>query len=300
MEVIVTGSSGLLGTALIPALRRDGHRVVRLVRRAASGPDEGSWDPERGLLDPDVLAGAGALVHLAGAGIGDRRWTAAYRREIVLSRTRGTRLAAGALAEAARRTGRSPVLVSASAVGFYGDTGDREVDETAPAGSGFLAGLVRDWEEAAGPAREAGLRVACLRTGLVLSPRGGALGRMLPLFRLGLGAPLGTGRQYWPWISVPDWVDAARHVLAGPGLDGPVNLVGPHPATNADVTRELGRALRRPVLPLAVPGPVLRAALGGFAGEGVLAGQRALPRRLLESGFAFRHPDLAGALDALL
>lgn len=298
MTIIVTGSSGLLGSALVRALRAEGTRVVSLVRRAPQSPDESFWNPARGLLDPAVLRGAAAVVHLAGAGIGDRRWNDDVKREVVRSRVEGTRTLVRALTESAPRP---PALLSASAIGFYGDTGDREVDETSPPGEGFLArDVVVPWEAETVPAEEAGMRVARLRTGLVLSADGGMLPRILPIFKLGLGAPLGSGRQYWSWISIDDWVLAVQRVLEDPDISGPVNLTAPEPVTNAEFTRELGRAVHRPVMPLAVPGFVLRTAIGGFAEEGVLTGQRVLPRRLLEAGHTFRHIRLGDALAAVL
>lgn len=297
MTIIVTGSSGLLGSALVRSLRADGTRVVRLVRRAPQGPDEAFWDPAEGILDPAVLEGAHAVVHLAGAGIGDRRWNEEYKREIVRSRVEGTATVARALAELPA----GPALLSASATGFYGDTGDREVDETSPAGSGFLArDVVVPWEAATRPATEAGVRVALLRTGLVLSRDGGLLARILPLFRAGTGAPLGSGRQYMSWISLDDWVGAVRYILNDPEMSGPVNLTAPEPVTNERFTRALGRAVHRPTMPVAVPGFMLRAVLGEFAEEGVLIGQRVLPRRLLEAGHSFRHIRLDDALAAVL
>ncbi|WP_344968215.1 TIGR01777 family oxidoreductase [Streptosporangium fragile] len=298
MAIIVTGSSGLLGSALVRALRADGARVVRLVRRPPRGDDESFWDPGKGIVDRAALEGAEAVVHLAGAGIGDRRWNDAYRREIVRSRVEGTRTLVTALTGL---SARPPALLSSSAIGFYGDTGDRAVDETAPAGAGFLAQeVVVPWEAETAPAEEAGIRVARLRTGLVLSGRGGMLAQILPVFRLGLGAPLGSGRQYWSWISIDDWVLAVQYILKNQEVSGPVNLTAPEPVTNAEFTRELGKALRRSTMPLAVPGFVLRTALGGFAEEGVLTGQRVLPRRLLDSGYTFRHTRLNDALAAVL
>lgn len=238
------------------------------------------------------------MVHLAGAGIGDRRWSEDYKREVVRSRVEGTRTLAGALAEL---TAKPAVLLSGSAVGFYGDTGDVAVDETAPAGAGFLAReVVVPWEAETAPAEEAGIRVARLRTGLVLSGRGGMLSRILPIFKAGLGAPLGSGRQYWSWISIDDWVLAVRHILKNPEISGPVNVTAPEPVTNAEFTKALGAALHRPTMPLAVPGFLLRTALGEFAEEGVLTGQRVIPRRLLDSGHAFRHTRLNEALTAVL
>ncbi|MFF4987369.1 TIGR01777 family oxidoreductase [Streptosporangium saharense] len=298
MTIIVTGSSGLLGSALTAALRAEDARVVRLVRREPRGADEAFWNPAEGVLDPATVEGAQAVVHLAGAGIGDRRWNADVKREIARSRIEGTRTLVRALTEA---DARPEALLSGSAIGFYGDTGDREVDETAPPGEGFLAQeVVVPWEAETEPAREAGIRVALLRTGLVLSREGGMLPRILPIFKLGLGAPLGSGRQYWSWITVDDWVGAVLRVLRDPGLSGPVNLTAPHPVTNAEFTKTLAHAVRRPAMPLAVPGFALKTAIGGFADEGVLTGQRVFPGRLTEAGHTFRHIRLGDALTAVL
>ncbi len=298
MKITVTGSSGLLGSALVKALRDDGARVVRLVRRVPKGDDEAFWNPAKGVVDREALEGAEAVIHLAGAGIGDRRWSEEHKREVVASRVEGTRTLAGALAGLAAKPA---VLLSGSAIGFYGDTGDVAVDETAPAGSGFLAqDVVVPWEAETAPAEEAGIRVVTLRTGLVLSGRGGMLSQILPLFKVGLGAPLGSGRQYWSWISIDDWVLAVQHILKNPEISGPVNLTAPEPVTNAEFTKALGAALHRPTMPLPVPGFVLRTVLGEFAEEGVLTGQRVLPRRLLDSGYAFRHTRLNEALAAVL
>lgn len=294
MKVAVSGSSGLIGSALVDALRAEGRTVVRLVRRRADAVDEVRWDPY-GEVDTAGLAGVGAVVHLAGAGLGDRRWSESYKKEALGSRVDGTRTLARALAGMDQPP---KVLVSGSAVGFYGDTGDTIVDEDAPRGQGFLAGLVEAWEAAAGPAAEAGIRVVHPRTGLVLSAEGGLLGKVLPLFRLGLGGRLGSGRQWMSWISLPDEIAALRHLIDG-DLTGPVNLTAPEPVTNAAYTKAVGRALRRPA-PFVVPGFALRLALGEFADEGALTGQRALPRRLGDSGFTFQHPDLPAALDAVL
>ncbi|GAA2985051.1 TIGR01777 family oxidoreductase [Streptosporangium longisporum] len=294
----MTGSSGLLGTALVKALRDDGARVVRLVRRVPRGDEEAFWNPAKGVLDPAVLEGAEAVIHLAGVGIEDRRWSDEHKREVVRSRVEGTRTLAAALAGL---TVRPATLLSASAIGFYGDTGDRAVDESSGAGEGFLAReVVVPWEAETAPAREAGIRVVLLRTGLVLAPEGGMLARILPVFRAALGAPLGSGRQYWSWISLDDWVLAVRYLLAHPEISGPVNLTAPEPVTNAEFTRVLGAALHRPTMPLAVPGFALRALLGEFAQEGVLSGQRVLPRRLLDGGYTFRHKRLDEALAAVL
>jgi uncharacterized protein (TIGR01777 family) len=295
MRAIISGASGLIGEALVARLRGEGFTVSRLVRRPPARPDEVFWDPAAGEIDRAGLEGAAAVVHLAGAGIGDRRWTESYKREIYDSRIRGTRL----LAEALAGLDAPPsVLVSGSAIGFYGDTGDTEATEDTPKGGGFLADLVADWEAAAAPAAEAGIRVVHPRTGIVLSRRGGILGRTLPLFRLGLGGRLGSGRQWTSWITLRDEVRALQHLIASE-LSGPVNLTAPRPVTNAEYTRELGRALGRPAV-LPVPAPALKLLLREFAAEGPLISQRVLPARLLESGFSFADAELAPALAAVL
>jgi uncharacterized protein len=296
VRVAVTGSSGLIGTALASALAAAGDEVIRLVRRPP-GPGEILWDPQSGDggLDPATLSGVDAVVHLSGAPVADRLWTQARKRVLRDSRVLSTRALVAALA----RTPRPPsVLLSAAAVGWYGDTGAHEVDESAPAGTGFLPGLVADWEAAAQPARQAGLRVITLRSGIVLSRRGGMLGVLALPFRLGLGARIGPGTQYISWISVTDHVAAMRYLIGNSAIEGPVNLTAPGPVTNAVFTAELARALRRPAV-LRIPAPVLRAVLGELAGE-LLGSQRVLPRRLLDSGFVFRHPDIASALAAEL
>ncbi|MFJ3978298.1 TIGR01777 family oxidoreductase [Streptomyces sp. NPDC090021] len=295
MRIAVTGSTGLIGSALVRSLREDGHEVVRFVRREPAAPDEARWDPERGHVDPAGLAGCGAVVHLAGAGLGDRRWTAAYKRKIRDSRVLGT----AALANALAGLDEPPaVLVSGSAVGYYGDTGDRPVDEDAPAGQGFLPSVCVEWEAAAAPAREAGIRTAFARTGLVVAKEGGAWARMFPLFRAGVGGRLGDGRQYWPYISLRDEVAALRHIIDTPSLSGPVNLTAPEPLTNRQVTAAMGRVLHRPAV-LPVPAVALRVVLGEFS-QDVLGGQRARPARLLESGFVFRDPGIEQAIRAAL
>ena len=290
MKVAVTGASGLIGSALVVRLRRDGHKVLRLVRRVATAPDEVRWDPDEGYVDLAALDGTDAVVHLAGAGVGDHRWTAAYKETIRESRVRGT----DTIARAATRLDRRPeVLISGSAMGFYGDTGDREVDESAPAGSGFLSEVVRAWEAAADPAREAGIRVAHPRSGLVLAGHGGAWGRLWPLFRFGLGGRLGSGRQWWSFISLCDEV-AALAFLIESDLAGPVNLTAPNPVTNAEVTKAMGRAMHRPT-PFPVPAKALQLALGEFSSE-ILSSSRVLPGRLLESGFQFQDPTIEQAI----
>jgi uncharacterized protein len=296
MKVAVTGASGLIGSALVRRLRQDGDQVLTLVRRTPAAPDEVSWDPvaPRGGLAPDVLDGVDLVVHLAGAGIAGRRWTESYQAEIRASRVSGTRAVASLVAAAPR----PPVLLSGSAIGWYGDTSGREVDESAPAGGGFLAGVVRDWEAAADPAREAGARVVTLRSGVVLSRGGGVLGQVLPLFRLGLGARLGSGGQYMSWVALADWIRAAVFLAAADGVSGPVNITAPCPVTNAEFTAALATALHRPAM-LAIPAPVLTLALGGVTSD-LMSSARVLPRRLREAGFEFSYPGIGGALDAEL
>lgn len=299
MKVAVTGSSGLIGSALLPALQADGHEVVRIVRRPPGDPSEIRWDPAAGVLDPTALRGVDAVVNLAGAGIGDHRWTSDYRQRLRSSRIDGTRLLAETLA------GLSPaprVLLSGSAIGWYGTAAGSAavaLDESAAPGGGFLAGLARDWEAATTAADQAGLRVVHLRTGIVLSARGGMLPRLLPIFRLGAGGRLGSGRQWLSWISLIDTVGALRFLLGAEEVQGPVNLVAPHPVTNAEFTTALAHALRRPAV-ARVPRAALRLALGAFADEGVFASQRLTPAALLGAGFAFTHPDLASALSEAL
>jgi uncharacterized protein (TIGR01777 family) len=294
VQIAITGSTGLIGQALVRALRDEGLTVLRLVRRQPAAEDEAHWDPF-GDVDTAALEGADAVVHLAGAGIGDRRWSESYKRQVRDSRVEGTRTLSRALAGLDRRPA---VLVSGSAVGFYGDTGDSTVDESGAQGEGFLAELCRDWEDAARPAADAGIRVVHPRSGVVLASDGGMLGKLLPLFRLGLGGRAGGGRQWMSWISLADQVAALRFLIGG-DLAGPVNLTAPEPVTNAGYTRALGAALHRPT-PFIVPATALRLALGGFADEGVLVSQRVLPDRLTKAGFTFRHPDVRTALAGIL
>ena len=297
LRVAVTGSSGLLGHAVVTALRDDGHQVVRLVRRAPAAGDEITWDPRApdGGLSAGELRGVQAVVHLAGAGIGDHRWTARYKAEVRDSRVLGTRALVTALA---RMSTPPAVLLSGSAIGWYGDTGGREVTESSPAGAGFLPGLVKDWEAAARAAEQAGTRVVTLRTSPVLSSRGGMLPRLLPLFRLGLGARLGTGEQVMSWLALPDYVRILRFLLAHPELSGPVNLSAPAPVTNAEFTATLAAALHRPAL-LTVPTPALRLMLGELSSD-LLSSARVVPAKLLSAGYEFAYPSLAEALAAEL
>jgi uncharacterized protein (TIGR01777 family) len=296
MRIAVTGSSGLIGTALVAALQADGHQVIRLVRAAPTGADTIAWDPraDRG-LDPRSLDGVAAVVHLAGAGVADRRWTDSYKAEIRDSRVQGTKALVSALTAMATPPG---VLLSGSAIGWYGDAGGREVDESSPAGTGFLADVVRDWETAAGAARQAGIRVVTMRTGLVLSPNGGVLGRLLPLFRLGLGAKLGPGTQVISWVGLSELMAIMRFLLAHDDVSGPVNATTPNPVTNQEFTAALAAAVHRPAV-FALPVPVLRAAIGGASSE-LLSSARVLPKRLLAAGYQYRHPGIAGALAAEL
>lgn len=293
MRVVLAGASGLIGSALKESLRAAGHELKVLVRHDASGAGVDSWDPGRGLVDPDFLADADAVICLSGVGVGAKRWNDDYKRLIRSSRADSV----GTLARSLAEYGGPRVLLCASAVGYYGDTGDSVVDENSPAGSSFLADVCVQWEAAADAAREAGVRVAHLRTGLVLSRRGGLLRRLAPLVKLGLGGKLGAGRQYMPWISLHDEVTAIRFLLEN-DVSGPVNLTAPAPVRNSEFTAALGRVLHRPT-PFTVPGFAARIALGEFAGE-VLGGQRAVPTRLQEAGFDFAHRDLDAALRAEL
>ena len=293
MKIAITGASGLIGTPLVAMLRSDGHDVVRLVRGSASGGDERAWDART--LDPTTIADRDAVVHLAGAGVADHRWTAAYKKIVLDSRVEGTTAVARAMAQAAG----PQILLSASAIGWYGDTGDRLTDETGPSGQGFLADVCRQWEQGTAAAETAGIRVAHLRTGIVLSGKGGALKKQALVAKAFAGAPLGTGRQWTSWISLKDEVDAVRHLLTA-DVSGPVNLVGPAPVTNLEFTRTLNRVVHRPTIPVPVPAFVLRTVLGEFADEGVLVGQRLAPAVLDRSGFQFAHRDLETALRASL
>ncbi|PSM41242.1 TIGR01777 family protein [Streptomyces dioscori] len=292
-RIAVAGASGLIGTALVRSLTADGHEVVRLVRRTPRSDDEVEWDPERGYVDAVGLTGCDAVVNLAGAGIADRRWSDAYKRTIRESRLLGT----ATLAEAAATLERPPrVFLNGSAMGFYGDTGTRAVDESAPPGDGFLPSLCVEWEAAAAPAQEAGVRTVFARTGLVVAPKGGAWGRLFPLFKAGLGGKMGDGRQYWSYIALHDHVAALRFLIDSEALSGPFNLTAPEPLTNGEITAAMGRVLHRPTL-FSVPAPVLKAALGEMASE-VLGSQHVLPTRLLESGFTFAFPGIEEAIRA--
>ncbi len=297
-RVAITGASGLIGTALSAFLRARGDDVVHLVRRPPRDGSEIGWDPASRKLDPSDLSGftavvhlAGftAVVHLAGAGVGDHRWTAAYKQELLASRVDGTTTVATALAD----LGEPIALVSASAIGIYGDRGERTLTEDSEAGQGFLAGVAQAWEAATAPAKDAGLRVVNARTGLVLTPLGGAMARVLPLARLGLAGPLGSGRQYWSWITLHDEIRALAHLI-DQDLAGPVNLVSPQPLHQAEVMKALGAALGRPAV-LPAPALALKVYLGGFAGD-ILASERILPSVLTASGFVFDHDNIEAAM----
>lgn len=292
----MTGATGLIGGALTSALRADGHRV-RVVSRRAAGPDTVRWDPAAGAIDAEGLAGVEAVVHLAGAGIGDKRWSADRKREILESRTKGTDLLARTLA---KLDPKPSVLVSGSAIGIYGLRGDEELTEESSPGSDFLANLVQQWERSAAPAADAGIRVAYARTGLVLSGSGGLLGRVLPLFRAYLGGRLGSGRQWFSWVTIDDEVGAIRHLIDTEGLSGPFNLTAPGPVTNADFTAALGRVLRRPtVVPVPTFGP--RLLFGGeMADLTVFASQRVRSDKLVAHGYTFRHTEVEEGLRAVL
>ncbi len=291
MRVAVTGSTGLIGTALISRLRAEGHQVSRLVRRPAVAADEISWDPLAGTVDIPALEGTEAVVHLAGAGVGDHRWTDAYKAEILDSRVKGTQTIAQAMASMSTPPA---VLVSGSAIGWYGDTDGRTVDEQAPAGDGFLAGVVQAWESATVAASQAGIRVVHARTGLVVARNGGAWARMFPLFRLGLGGKLGPGGQYWSWISLRDEVSALIFCMTNPDIAGPVNLTGPLAVTNAEVTAAMGRVMGRPTL-LPVPATALKIVLGEFSTE-VLGSIRVTPTVLQHAHFTWADPTIESAI----
>jgi len=288
-RIAVTGSSGLIGSALVGHLKEQGYEVQRLVRRKATTTEEISWDPAAGTVDLDALEGVYGVIHLAGAGVGDKRWTKSYRATILNSRLLGTT----AIAHAVEKV-KPSVFISASAIGYYGETGNRAVTETDRVGDDFLATVCREWEAAADLAGS--VRTVKIRTGLVLDPVGGALGRMLPLFRLGVGGKLGSGKQWWSWITLHDEITAITHLLNS-SISGPVNLTSPFPVTNQEFTGTLARSLHRPAL-FPVPGFALKVALGGFSTE-ILGSKKVLPSVLSEDGFAFDYPHLTGALAAL-
>ncbi len=296
MKILISGSSGLIGAALLPALAKRGHDVTRLVRAPGEGAGAVVWNPEAGELDLSRQQPFDAVIHLAGENIGAKRWTASRKIRLWDSRTKGTAL----LAETVAHMGALPSLfISASAIGYYGDRGDEVLTEDNKPGSGYLAELCQAWEAAAGPARKAGIRTVCVRTGMVLAKHGGALPRMLPLFKLGLGGKLGSGRQYMSWITLEEVVGAMLHILFEERLAGPVNLISPHPVTNSDFTRILAGVLHRPAI-IPAPAWALRLATGEMADPLLLYSARVEPAKLLESNYSFQDPDLAGALERIL
>jgi NAD dependent epimerase/dehydratase family enzyme len=321
MIIAVTGSTGLVGSALVHALEADGHDVRRLVRREVRNQQEIRWDPAAGQIDAAGLVSVDAVVHLAGENLAAHRWTDAFKEQIRSSRVAGTRLLCEALAKCLSqdqgkgdsrifprglgKTGSVPdgfgpqVLCSASAIGYYGDRGQEQLDESSPPGHGFLPEVCSEWEAATDPARAAGMRVVNLRIGVVLSAHGGALSRMLPPFRMGVGGVIGSGRQVISWIALDDLVSAIQFVLANPMLTGPVNAVAPEPATNRELTKTLGRVLGRPTI-LPLPAFAARLAFGEMANELLLGGARVEPKALLEAGFSFAYPRLEPALRHVL
>ncbi|MDQ3980934.1 MAG: TIGR01777 family oxidoreductase [Actinomycetota bacterium] len=295
MRVLVSGSSGLIGSELVQRLKAEGHEVTRLVRRLP-GPGEAGWDPKEGTADAPALEGHDAVVHLAGAGLGDHRWTESYKAEILHSRKEATLLLSRTLAGLERPP---RVMVSGSAVGFYGDRGDEELTEESGPGAGFLAEVVGQWEAATGPAEEAGIRVVHIRSGIVQSPKGGSLGRLKLPFKLGLGGRIGSGRQWLSWVSIDDEVGGILHLLQRDDVRGPVNLTAPYPVRFEEYAKALGRALGRPAV-IPTPTLALELMLGReLVREMLLGGQRVLPARLLASGYRHRHPRLEGALAEL-
>jgi uncharacterized protein len=299
VKIAVSGASGMIGGALVPALRAAGHDVVVLVRRTPRTADEHRWDPQHHRIDPSLVRGVDGVVNLGGTPIRPRPFTAGYKERLLTSRVDATTTISEALAAAATaEPGRPRVLLSASAVGYYGDTGSRTVTEEDPPGSDFLAQVCTQWEAATTPASDAGVRVVRLRTGLVLGRSAMLMQVLGTVFKVGLGGRMGNGRQYWPWISLADEIGAMQHLLRT-DVSGPVNLTGPAPATNAEFTRELARQVHRPAA-IPVPGVAIKLALGEFGRNSILAGQRALPVQLENSGYRFVHPDLPSALGAAL
>jgi uncharacterized protein (TIGR01777 family) len=299
MLVAVTGSTGLIGSALVRRLTGEGHQVLRLTRSPATRPDQSRWDPVAGRIDAEALARADAVVHLAGRGIGDGlRWTRKVKDEIRESRVRGTRLLASTMAEVAA-AGGPRVLVCASGTHWYGDGGEEVLTESSRPGSGFLAEVAHQWEAAADPARAAGLRVVHIRNGIVQAAKAPVLARQLPVFRLGLGGRVGSGRQWWSWVALDDTVGLYRHALLANGLEGPVNGTAPNPVTNATYAATLARVLGRPSF-LSAPRFALRLLLGELAEELLFVSQRVRPAAAQASGYAFRFPDLEPALRHVL
>jgi uncharacterized protein len=299
VKILISGASGFIGSALAEKLISSGHRVIRLTRRPVTkGHDSVSWNPETGHLDAADLEGVEAVVHLAGEGIGDNRWTEGHKARVVASRVRGTTLLAETIAGLADPP---KVMISQSGAHYYGfESGDRPLTEDAPLGGGFLASVVEQWETATGPAERSGIRVVRTRSGVVLSPDGGALKKQLLPFKLGIGGKIGSGRQYFSWISLQDELDAMEFLLNRDDISGPVNLVAPNPVTNAEFTRALGAALGRPTF-MPVPSLAIKVLFGSeMAEEMIFGGQRLVPKRLLDAGFEFRDPEAEGALRRML
>jgi uncharacterized protein (TIGR01777 family) len=292
MRIAIGGSSGLIGTELVESLRKDGHVVLRLVRRKPLASSEIYWNPSSGELDFAQLSGCDVVINLAGAGVGDSRWTDKYKSLILSSRVDSTTLLAKAAAEV-----KASVFIAGSAIGWYGDTANRRVDETNPAGTGFLADVVVAWEKAAEPASAAGVRVVNIRTGLVAAKNGGAWSRLLPIFKLGAGGKLGSGKQYWSFISMRDEIAAIKFVISNSQISGPVNLTAPTPATNAEVTTAMSKVFNRPTL-FPVPAFALKSLLGEFSQE-VLGSARVIPQVLIDAGFVFQDPDIESAMRTL-
>ncbi len=289
-RIAITGASGLIGSALVGHLKSEGHTVQRLVRRTPVAPDEVQWDPKTGYVDLEALRGVDAIIHLAGAGVGDKRWNKKYKAEILNSRLMGTTTIAHAVTELSPQ-----VFISASAIGWYGESGNRAVVESDKCGDDFLAAVCREWEAAADLATNT--RTVKIRTGLVLDPTGGALGKMLPLFRFGLGGKLGNGKQWWSWITLHDLIRAISFLLEN-NISGPVNLTAPNPVTNQEFTSALARALHRPAL-FPAPALGLKVALGGFSSE-ILGSKKVVPQVLAEAGFEWDYPHITNALTALV
>jgi uncharacterized protein (TIGR01777 family) len=296
MKILVTGASGLVGHRLVPSLESRGHEVLRLVRNAPASPKEIRWDPSKGTIDAAALEGVDAAVHLAGENLAEGRWTEEKKRRIRESRVKGTTLISETLAGLAQKP---EVLVSASAVGYYGDRGDEVLTEESSSGRDFLADVCRKWERATEAAEGAGIRVAHMRFGVILSGEGGALKKMLLPFRMGVGGRLGDGRQYMSWITIDDAVGAIEYALENKTLRGPVNTVAPQPVTNYEFTKAMGSALSRPTI-LPAPAFALRLLFGEMADATLLTSQRAVPARLKESGFVFKYPEIEGALRHVL
>jgi hypothetical protein len=289
-RIAITGASGLIGSALVGHLKSEGHTVQRLVRRTPVSPDEVQWDPKSGYVDLDALRGVDAIIHLAGAGVGDRRWNKKYKAEILNSRLMGTTTIANAVTEL-----KPDVFISGSAIGWYGESGNRAVIESDKCGDDFLAAVCREWEAAADLAQNT--RAIKIRTGLVLDPTGGALGKMLPLFRFGLGGKMGNGKQWWSWITLHDLIRAITFMLEG-DLEGPINLTSPNPVTNQEFTSALARAMHRPAL-FPAPAIALKIAMGGFSSE-ILGSKKVIPQALTDAGFEWNYPHITNALTALV